>query len=53
MQNIADFLLESGFLARTPRLPRMLLPQLERRALAWEAIEEPDGSGLVWVQRPR
>jgi hypothetical protein len=30
----------------------MLLPQLERRALAWEAIEEPDGSGLVWVQRP-
>jgi hypothetical protein len=40
-------------LARTPRPPRMLLPQLERRALSWEVIEEPDGSGLVWVQRPR
>jgi hypothetical protein len=43
----------AGLLARTPRPPRMLLPQLERRALAWEVIEEPDRSGLVWVQRPR
>jgi hypothetical protein len=42
----------AALLARTPRPPRMLLPQLERRALAWEVIEEPDGSGLVWVQRP-
>jgi hypothetical protein len=42
----------AALLARTPRPPRMLLPQLERRALAWEMIEEPDGSGLVWVQRP-
>lgn len=42
----------AALLARTPRLPRMLLPQLERRALVWQAIEEPDGSGLVWVQRP-
>ena len=43
----------AALLARTPRPPRMLLPQLERRALAWEVIEEPDRSGLVWVQRPR
>jgi len=38
--------------ARTPRYPEMLLPQLERRGLAWRVVEEPDGSGLVRVRRP-
>ncbi len=39
--------------ARTPRIPRMLFPQLERRGLAWHVIREPDESALVCVQRPR
>jgi hypothetical protein len=42
----------ASLLARTPRFPRMLLPQLERRALDWEVCEEPAGSGLVHVRRP-
>lgn len=42
----------AALLARTPRVPRMLLPQLERRGLEWRVGEEPDRSGLVWVRRP-
>jgi hypothetical protein len=38
--------------ARTPRFPRMLLAHLDRRRLGWAALEEPDGSGLVYVERP-
>ncbi len=38
--------------ARTPRLPRMLLPILEQKRLLWAAVEESDGSGLVYVERP-
>jgi hypothetical protein len=38
--------------ARTPRNPRMLFSQLERRGLQWETIEEPDHSALVCVRRP-
>jgi hypothetical protein len=39
-------------MARTPRLPKMLLPQLERRGLEWAGYEEPDASGLVWIRKP-
>ncbi|MBW2270316.1 MAG: DUF2249 domain-containing protein [Deltaproteobacteria bacterium] len=39
-------------LVRTPRIPRMLLPQLDRRGLESKILEEPDASGLVWVRRP-
>ena len=49
---VAELLPGGVLLARTPRLPRMLIPQLERRALEWTAVEEPDASGLVWVRRP-
>jgi len=42
----------ASFVARTPRFPRMLLPHLKQRALAWEVCEEPDGSALVHVRRP-
>jgi hypothetical protein len=41
----------SALLARTPRFPRMLIPQLERRSLYWEAFEEPDETALVYVRR--
>jgi hypothetical protein len=39
--------------ARVPRFPRMLLPHLDRRGLAWEVYEEVDGTALVCVRRPR
>ena len=42
----------ASLLARTPRFPRMLVPQLERRSLYWEAFEEPDETALVYVRRP-
>jgi hypothetical protein len=42
----------AALLARAPRFPRMLLPQLERRSLYWEAFEEPDDTALVYVRRP-
>lgn len=42
-----------SFLARTPRYPRMLLPRLEERGLAFEVREERDGTALVHVRRPR
>jgi hypothetical protein len=42
----------AALLARTPRFPRMLVPQLERRSLYWEVFEEPDDSALVFVRRP-
>ena len=35
----------AALLARTPRFPRMLLPQLERRSLYWEVFEEDKGGG--------
>jgi len=38
--------------ARTPRVPTMLLPHLERRGLDWACCREPDESGLVWIRRP-
>jgi len=50
----ASALLTPGetLMARTPRYPRALLPQLDERGLDWKAIEEPDQSALVWVGRP-
>jgi AcrR family transcriptional regulator len=46
--------LEAGavYLARVPRHPRWLLPELERRGLVFEVLEEPDGAALLRVQRP-
>lgn len=38
--------------ARTPRLPQMLMSLLDRRGLLWAALEEADGTGLVWVECP-
>lgn len=38
--------------ARTPRLPQMLMSLLDRRGLLWAALEEADGTGLVWVENP-
>jgi hypothetical protein len=42
-----------SLLARLPRFPRMLLPQLARRGLPWEIYEERDRSALVHVRKPR
>jgi uncharacterized protein (DUF2249 family) len=53
LEACAQLVAGGSLLARTPRVPRMLFPQLEKRSLEWEAHEEPDGSGLVWVHRPR
>jgi AcrR family transcriptional regulator/uncharacterized protein (DUF2249 family) len=46
--------LEAGdvLIARVPRFPRLLLPHLEERGLAWEVHEEADGTALVHVRRP-
>ncbi|MDF1798312.1 MAG: TetR/AcrR family transcriptional regulator [Planctomycetota bacterium] len=33
--------------ARLPRFPRLLLPRLEERGLAWHAVELPDSSSLL------
>jgi hypothetical protein len=41
-----------AFAAHAPRFPRLLLPLLERRRLLWAALEHPDGTGLVYVERP-
>jgi len=42
-----------SLLARLPRFPRMLLPQLAKRGLPWEIYEERDRSALVHVRKPR
>ena len=44
--------LQSGqaLIARVPRVPRMLLPHLEERGLAWCAVERADGSALLHVR---
>ena len=42
----------TSLLARVPRYPRMLLPQLERRGLDFEVFEETDGTALVYVRKP-
>jgi hypothetical protein len=41
-----------ALLARTPCFPRPLFPHLDDRGLEWEALEESDGSALVYVRRP-
>jgi AcrR family transcriptional regulator len=40
------------YLARLPRHPRLLLPHLGQRGLAWSVYDEPDGSALLRVYRP-
>jgi len=40
------------YLARVPRRPNLLLPQLERRGLEWTLLEESDGTALLSVRRP-
>jgi len=42
-----------SLLARLPRFPRLLPPQLARRGLPWEIYEERDRSSLVHVRKPR
>jgi hypothetical protein len=42
-----------SLLARLPRFPRLLLPQLAKRGLPWEIYEERDRSALVHVRKPR
>ena len=43
----------AALMARTPCHPHPLFSQLERRGLLWGAHEEPDGSALVHIRRPR
>ncbi len=38
-------------LALVPRVPRLLLPELEGRGFAVSVAERPDGTALVWVRR--
>jgi len=42
-----------ALLARLPRFPRLLPPQLAKRGLPWEIYVERDGTSLVHVRRPR
>jgi AcrR family transcriptional regulator len=48
----ADLAPGQSYAARTPRHPRMLLPRLAERGLAFEVYDELDGSALVHVRRP-
>ena len=48
----AELAAGGALIARTPCYPHPLLVLLARRGLAFEAIEEPDGTGLVHVRRP-
>ena len=41
------------YLARLPRYPRLLVPQLDKRGAEFEILEEVDGSALLWVTRSR
>lgn len=40
-----------ALIARLPRVPRMLLPHLEERGLAWTVVERIDGSALLHLRR--
>ncbi len=42
---------DAPYVAWVPRFPRLLLPKLEARGLAWQAVELEDGSGLVHIRR--
>lgn len=49
----AERLAPSGvYLARLPRVPRLLFPHLEERGLCHETHEEHDGTALLRVYRP-
>ncbi len=48
----AELAAGGALIARTPCYPHPLLVLLARRGLAFEASEEPDGTGLVHVRRP-
>jgi hypothetical protein len=52
LEAAAELAAGEALLARTPCYPRPLLVLLARRGLAFEAIEEPDGTGLVHVRKP-
>jgi len=39
-------------LARTPSFPRPLFTYLDDRDLDWEALEESDGTALVYLRKP-
>lgn len=41
------------YLARLPRHPRLLLPRLRERGVAFDVLERADGSALLRVERPR
>lgn len=41
---------DAPYVAWVPRFPRLLLPKLEARGLAWQAVELEDGSGLVHIR---
>jgi AcrR family transcriptional regulator len=40
------------YLARLPRFPRMLVPHLEERGLAFAILERPDGAALLRLEKP-
>jgi hypothetical protein len=37
------------FVARLPRIPRLLIPQLEQRGAEWRLIKLEDETALIWV----
>lgn len=41
-----------SLLARVPRYPRLLIPRLEERGLAYNVLEQVDGRAIVHVCRP-
>lgn len=41
-----------AYLARTPRVPRLLLQRLQERGLGFDVREEPDGSALLLCWAP-
>ena len=38
-----------AYVARLPRLPRLLAPHLDQRGLTWRVTELADDSALIWI----
>jgi hypothetical protein len=41
------------YIARLPRYPRLLIQHLDGRGLLWAVHDEPDGTALLRVKKPR
>jgi len=52
LQRVEHLASGNAFVARVPRVPKLLLPHLEKRGLGWQVFEEPDQTALIHIRRP-